>query len=79
MTNPHVVIIGVGDGLSAAVARELAADHDLTLAARSGGKMLALAAETGARTVLLDATEESSVATLFDELPSAPRVVVYNP
>lgn len=79
MTKSHAVIIGAGDGLSAALARELATDHDLTLAARSGKKMQAVAAETGARTVLMDATDESAVSQLFDELPSAPRVVVYNP
>lgn len=76
---PDAVIIGVGDGLSAAVARDLARDHRLTLAARSGDKMRAVAEETGARTVLLDGTDEAAVAALFDGLPEAPRVVVYNP
>jgi NAD(P)-dependent dehydrogenase (short-subunit alcohol dehydrogenase family) len=79
MTKSQAVIIGVGDGLSAAVARELMGDHDLTLVARSGERMRAVAAETGARTVLLDATDEAAVARLFDDLPVAPRVVVYNP
>lgn len=79
MPKAQAVIIGVGDGLSAAVARELAIDHDLTLAARSGEKMQTVAAEVGARTVLLDATEEDAVSALFSELPTAPRVVVYNP
>jgi NAD(P)-dependent dehydrogenase (short-subunit alcohol dehydrogenase family) len=78
-TKPQAVIIGVGDGLSAAVARELMVDHDLTLVARSGEKMRAVAGEIGARTVLLDATDETDVARLFDQLPAAPRVVVYNP
>ncbi|MEL6206799.1 MAG: SDR family NAD(P)-dependent oxidoreductase [Pseudomonadota bacterium] len=76
---PHAVIIGTGDGLSASVARNLAADHTLTLAARSADKMSALAAETGAATHLLDATDEAGVAALFDGLPEAPRVVVYHP
>ncbi|OSQ52713.1 oxidoreductase [Marivita geojedonensis] len=79
MTKPQAVIIGVGDGLSAAVARELARDHDLTLAARSADKMAKLASELGARTVQLDATDEEAVAALFDSLPEAPRVVIYNP
>lgn len=79
MNKPHAVIIGVGDGLSAALARNLAPDHDLTLAARSGDKMRALAEETNARAVLLDATDEDAVAALFDSLPAAPRVVIYNP
>ena len=79
MNKPHAVVIGVGDGLSAALARNLAPDYDLTLAARSGDKMMALAEETNARTVQLDATDEDAVAALFDGLPAAPRVVIYNP
>ena len=79
MNKPHAVVIGVGDGLSAALARNLASDYELTLAARSGDKMMALAEETNARTVLLDATDEDAVAALFDNLPVAPRVVIYNP
>lgn len=79
MPKPEAVIIGVGDGLSAAIARELAADHTLTLAARNGEKMRDVARETGARSVLLDATDEGAVATLFDDLETSPSVVVYNP
>lgn len=79
MDKPHAVIIGVGDGLSAAVARDLGRDHELVLAARTGDKMQSLAEEAGARTVLLDATDEAAVRRLFDDLPQAPRVVVYNP
>ena len=79
MTKSHAVIIGVGDGLSAALARELVRDHDLTLSARSGDKMQDVAADTGADTVLLDATDEAAVAGLFDALTQPPRVVIYNP
>lgn len=79
MSKPHAVIIGVGDGLSAALARTLATDHDLTLCARSETKMAAVAAETGARTVTLDGTDETAVAALFDALPAPPRVAIYNP
>lgn len=79
MRKAQAVIIGVGDGLSAAVARELAPDYDLTLAARSTVRMQALAEEIGARTVQLDATDEAAIAALFDALPEPPRVVVYNP
>lgn len=79
MTKSQAVIIGVGDGLSAALARELASDHALTLAARSGDKMEAVAEETSARTVLLDGTDETAVAAMFDGLPEAPRVAIYNP
>lgn len=79
MTKQHAVIIGVGDGLSAALARELAKDHALTLAARNGDRMREVAEYTKAETVLLDATDEAAVAALFDDLPTAPRVVIYNP
>ncbi|WP_068114795.1 SDR family NAD(P)-dependent oxidoreductase [Tropicimonas marinistellae] len=79
ISKSQAVIIGVGDGLSASLARELMVDYDLTLAARSGDKMQSLAEETGARTVLLDATDESAVSALFSELSEPPRVVIYNP
>lgn len=79
MTKPQALIIGVGAGLSAALARNLAADHTLTLVARSADKMQALAEETGAVTHQLDATDETSIAALFDDLPAPPRVAIYNP
>jgi len=78
MNKSQAVIIGAGDGLSAAVARELGRDHELTLVARSGENMQAVSAETAARSILLDATDEPAVARLFDELPTSPRVVLYN-
>lgn len=79
MTKPIAMIIGVGDGLPAALAREIAVDHDLTLLARSGEMMQAVAQGTGARMVLLDASDESVAATVFDDLRTPPRLAVYNP
>ena len=79
MTRSLAVIIGAGEGLSASLARELAADHKLTLVARSGERMRDVAQETGARMVLADATDESAIAAVFNDLPEPPRVVVYNP
>ena len=79
MSKPLAVIIGVGDGLSAALARNLAADYDMALASRRGGKMQAVAVETGARTALLDGTDEELVQAFFDALPGIPEVVIYNP
>lgn len=79
MTRPHALIVGVGDGLSASLARILAPEFDLTLAARSREKMTAVAEETGARTALCDATDAAAVAALFAGLPDTPRLVVYNP
>ncbi|MBC7158242.1 MAG: SDR family NAD(P)-dependent oxidoreductase [Rhodobacteraceae bacterium] len=74
------VIVGVGTGLSASLARALGRrGYRLVLAARGTGKLESLAAETGAEVVRLDAREPAAVAALFDGLPEAPRVVVYNP
>ncbi|MDJ0823956.1 MAG: SDR family NAD(P)-dependent oxidoreductase [Rhodobacter sp.] len=79
MTKPIAVIVGVGDGLSASLARKLAPDHNLVLAARTGAKMAVVAAETDAQTVTLDASDPAAMAALFDDLPAAPRVAIYNP
>jgi NAD(P)-dependent dehydrogenase (short-subunit alcohol dehydrogenase family) len=76
---PHAVIVGVGAGLSASLARVLAPDYDLTLAARDVRKLGALAEETGARSVALEATDAAGMAALFDGLGAPPRVAVYNP
>ena len=74
------VIIGVGSGLSASLARLLAAEgYDLVLAARDTSKLDTLANDTGARTAMLDATDADAVAELFAALPEAPRVAIYNP
>lgn len=79
MRRSHAVILGVGDGLSAALARELSRDHALVLAARSAAKTEALAAELDATSRRVDATDEAAVAQLFDDLPDAPRLAIYNP
>ncbi|MDU8914104.1 SDR family NAD(P)-dependent oxidoreductase [Aestuariicoccus sp. MJ-SS9] len=72
------MIVGFGDGLSAALARNLAADHALTRAECSGDQMAAVAAETGAEMVLLDATNEDELAGLIAALPASPPVVIDN-
>lgn len=80
MNKPLAVIVGVGTGLSASLARVLAEDgYDLVLAARNADKLGDLADETGARAVSLDASDAGAVAGLFDGLDRAPRVAVYNP
>jgi len=79
MTKPIAVIIGVGSGLSASLARILAPQYDLVLAARSIEKLGDLAQETGATRVATDASDPASMAALFDGLKSAPRVAIYNP
>jgi len=79
MTQPLALIVGVGDGLSASLARNFAADHTLVLAARNTDKIATLANETNAETRVLDASDPEAVAALFESLLSAPRVVIYNP
>ena len=80
MGKPLALIVGVGDGLSASLARLLAAEgYAVALAARNTGKLAALAAEAGASVHACDVADEASVAALFDALPTPPAVVVYNP
>lgn len=77
---PLAVILGVGDGLSASLARLLVREgYDLTLAARDARKLSALADETGAAVVACDAADAEQVAALFSQLPRAPAVAIYNP
>lgn len=80
MTKPIAVIVGVGGGLSASLARRLAAEgYAPVLAARNVDKLDALAEETGARTHALDASDPAAMAALFDSLDAAPEVAIYNP
>lgn len=60
------------------MAREFAKDHALNLTARSGEKMDTVAKKIGSKTMLLDATEVSAVAPLFNRLSTAPTVVIFN-
>ncbi len=72
------LIVGAGPGLSASLARLLAAQgHGVALAARRTDKLAALAAETGASLHACDASDPASVAALFKAV-GAPEVVLYN-
>jgi NAD(P)-dependent dehydrogenase (short-subunit alcohol dehydrogenase family) len=74
------VIVGVGNGVSASLARDLSArGYDLVLAARNTDKLGDLVAETGARAVSMDASDPAAMAALFADLPSECRVAIYNP
>jgi len=76
------LIVGAGSGISASLARRLAALHvKVGLAARDIGKLAALSAETGAATFATDASDPGAVAALFDEVDrqlGEPDIVVYN-
>jgi len=76
------LIVGAGPGISASVARRLAAAGlKVGLAARDAGKLGALAAETNAETFAVDASDPAAVARLFEEVDDRlgePDVVLYN-
>ena len=74
------LIIGVGSGLSASLARQLATDgYDLHLASRNPEGLRALADETGADLHTLDGTDADAVSALVAGLPGELRVACYNP
>ncbi|HEY4469576.1 MAG TPA: SDR family NAD(P)-dependent oxidoreductase [Stellaceae bacterium] len=76
------LIVGAGAGISASVARALAAAGlKLGLAARNVDKLAPLAAETGAERFAADASDPAAVARLFEEVDArlgSPEVVLYN-
>jgi NAD(P)-dependent dehydrogenase (short-subunit alcohol dehydrogenase family) len=82
MRKPVCVVIGVGPGTGAAVARRFAVDHAVALVARTTGVSTALAAELAdARAYACDVTDAASVATTIAaiERDLGPiGVVVYN-
>ena len=77
------LIVGAGPGLSASLARLCAREGmRVALAARTIGKLSALAEETGASVHACDASRREDVDALFDAVLDAegvPDLVVYNP
>jgi len=85
MTNTHfntALIVGAGSGLSAALARVLAAEGiKVALAARSTDDLAPLAKEIGAEILACDASKRADVEKLFNTLDGgarAPEIVIYN-
>ena len=76
------LVVGVGAGLSASVARTFTkAGMRVALAARRAGELSDLAKEVAGRAFTCDATKRAEVAKLFGEVEAAfgaPDVVVYN-
>src|SRR5271169_1725481 len=76
------LIVGAGSGISASFARGLAAAGlRVGLAARNAEKLAPLAAEIGAETFPVDASDPAAVARLFAEADNRlgePDVVLYN-
>jgi NAD(P)-dependent dehydrogenase (short-subunit alcohol dehydrogenase family) len=85
MTQSHyrtALIVGVGSGLSASLARLFAKERmAVALAARRADSLAVLAQETGAKSFACDATSRDEVVKLFAGVEAAigaPDVVVYN-
>jgi len=79
MANESALIVGVGSGLSASLARLLAAQGvRVALAARNTDKLSSLASEIGAATFRCDATDLVQVEGVFAALQGVPDLVVYN-
>jgi NAD(P)-dependent dehydrogenase (short-subunit alcohol dehydrogenase family) len=76
------LIVGAGPGISASLARGLAAAGlRVGVAARNVDRLTPLAAETGAQTFAVDASQPAGVARLFEDADTRlgePDVVVYN-
>ncbi len=80
MKKPLALIVGVGDGLSASLARLLFANgYRLALAARNVDKLADLANQTEASVHRCDVSDIEQVHSLFSQLEGSIRVVVYNP
>jgi NAD(P)-dependent dehydrogenase (short-subunit alcohol dehydrogenase family) len=78
----HALIVGVGSGLSASLARLFAKSGlKVAIAARRLDNLATLAQQIGAKAFTCDATDRGQVAKLFADLEAAggaPDVVVYN-
>ena len=73
---PTALITGASSGIGLEIARILARDHDVVLAARSVDKLEALAAELGrARVVAVDLSDPSGSRKLVAEVPAVDVLV----
>ena len=80
MTKPIALIVGVGEGLSASLARLLHKEgYALVLSARNGAKLAELASETEAQIVECDGSDPGSVKSMFEAIAGRVEVVIYNP
>ena len=82
MEMKSALIVGVGSGLSASLARLFAGNGlQVALASRNPDRLAKLAAETAAATFACEATEPEEVGGLFDAViatQGVPDIVVYN-
>ncbi len=74
------LIVGVGDGLSASLARLFAAEgYALYLVARNIEKLETLAQYTGARLFEADATDVDAIRSIVSAIEERLTVAIYNP
>jgi NAD(P)-dependent dehydrogenase (short-subunit alcohol dehydrogenase family) len=82
MAKDVALIVGVGPGLGAALARRFAQGGlAVAVAARNAGKLQALAQEVGGRAYACDAADAASVGRLFEQVGremGAPTVAIFN-
>ncbi len=82
MTKDNALIVGVGPGLGAALARRFAKGGlAVALAARRPEPLAGLAQEIGGRAYACDSADEASVEELFGKMGrelGAPKIVIYN-
>ena len=81
--NPIVLVVGAGQGLSAALTRRFrSSGASVAIASRSPEKLELLAQQTGARAFACDASQPIAVRKLFADVEAqvgTPDVVIYNP
>jgi NAD(P)-dependent dehydrogenase (short-subunit alcohol dehydrogenase family) len=82
MAKEVALIVGVGPGLGASLARRFAqGGFAVAVAARDAGRLRTLAQEVGGRAYACDAADAASVERLFKEVErdlGAPGVAIYN-